>query len=155
VPVTPTTYDPRELGLLPPPVQRYFRVVLREGQPLITGARFTHVGTFNMGETEPNWRAFSSSQVVTTRRPGFVWDGRLRMVPGLNAFVHDAYVAGDGLLHATLLGVVTVADIRGTSGWAPELRDGMRIPIDAEGAWLLPAGAYPYWRGRMTAIEYE
>jgi len=238
-PITPATYDARELDGLPLPVQRYFRTALREGQPLIAVARFTHAGRFNMGETTPNWRPFSSNQFVTIRRPGFDWDGRVQMAPGLNAFVHDAYVAGEGVLHAELLGLVRLVDIRGTPeaaegellrylaeamwyptallpsqglhwedidamsaratltdgattvsldfrfgpdgliessyaaarprvvggavvrapwtgrGWAYEARDGMRIPIEGEVAWVLPEGVYPYWRGQITTIEYE
>lgn len=82
VPIAPATYDARELDGLPPPVQRYFRAVLQEGQPMIAVARFTHTGTFDLGEDAPNWRPFSSSQIVTTCRPGFVWDGRIRIAPG-------------------------------------------------------------------------
>ena len=33
VPTTPKLYDARELEELPAPVQRYFRAVLKEGQP--------------------------------------------------------------------------------------------------------------------------
>jgi hypothetical protein len=39
--------------------------------------------------------------------------------------------------------------------WAYEMRSGMRVPIEAEVAWILPDGAYPYWRGRLTHIDYE
>ena len=39
VPVRPQTVDFRELEGLPAPVQRYFRVVLEEGQPMVTGVR--------------------------------------------------------------------------------------------------------------------
>ena len=43
----------REIADLPQPVQRYFRAVLKEGQPLIAAARVSHQGTFNMSETDP------------------------------------------------------------------------------------------------------
>jgi uncharacterized protein DUF6920 len=236
-PIAQLTYSSRELEGLPGPVQRYLRAVLKDGQPIIGIARFKHTGMFNMGETTPNWRGFSSSQIVTTRPPGFDWDGRVRMAPGLNAFVHDAYVSGEGLLHARLLGLVTVADVRGTPQaaegellrylaetiwyptallpgqgvcwtemhessaratltdgpttvsldfrfgrdgliestyasarivdgavtrmpwvarvWAYDTRDGVRIPLEGEVAWVLPDGPYPYWRGQIMSIEYE
>jgi hypothetical protein len=32
---------------------------------------------------------------------------------------------------------------------------GVRVPRDAEVAWLLPQGRFPYWRGRPTAVTYE
>jgi len=48
-PVRPQTVDFRELEGLPAPVQRYFRVVLEEGQPMVAGVRGEHSGTFNTG----------------------------------------------------------------------------------------------------------
>jgi hypothetical protein len=153
--------------------------------------------------------------------------------------VHDAYVAGDGLLRAAVLGLFTVADVGGTrdmaegellrffaeAAWYPTAllpsqgvrwaavdahsargtlsegdiestllfsfnedglietiraeargrmvrgstvrtpwqgrfwnygeRSGMRVPLDGEVAWVLPTGAKPYWRGRITESKYE
>lgn len=139
VPVTPTTFDPSELEGLPAPVQRYFRTVLKEGQRLIASARVEHSGTFNVGETEDRWTPFSSRQYVITRRPGFVWDARNRMAPGITAYVHDAYVAGEGVLTATLFGLVTV--MRQPN--SPELAHGELMRFFAEAAWyptaLLPS----------------
>jgi hypothetical protein len=89
--VRPRTVDFRELEGLPAPVQRYFRAVLEEGHPMVAGARVLHTATFNMGETANRWRPFLSDQEVVTRRPGFDWDGRVAMVPGLPVRVRDAY----------------------------------------------------------------
>jgi hypothetical protein len=36
-----------------------------------------------------------------------------------------------------------------------DLRDGMRIPLEGEVAWMLPEGQEPYWRGRITNLTYE
>ncbi len=153
--------------------------------------------------------------------------------------MHDAYVAGDGILHASLLGLFPVVDMRGTgdvaegelmrffaeAAWYPtallpsqgvrwealddrsanatltdgdvsvtmlftfndqglieavrteargravgakvvptpwqgrfwnyEESGGLRVPLDDEVAWLLPEGAKPYWRGRITEIHYD
>jgi Family of unknown function (DUF6920) len=238
-PITPATYDPRELDGLPPPVQRYFRAVLTDGQPIVAAARVAHEGQFNMGTSQAQWRPFTSDQLVITRRPGFDWDARMRMAPGVHVFVHDAYVAGEGVLYAALFGLITVADLRGTPEvaegelmrflaeaawyptallpsqgvrwdamddtsaraslvdaattvslefrfdaeglidtvhaaarartvngalvatpwqvrfWAHDVRDGMRVPMQGEVAWLLPEGPELYWRGRITDIVYE
>ena len=139
VPVTPGIVDFHELEGLSEPVQRYFRKVLNEGPPMLAGAHVSHRGTFNMGEQAPQWRAFSSDQHVLTRRPGFIWDARIAMMPGLTVRVHDAYVAGEGRLHAALVGLVSVADIRGTGAIA----DGELMRFLAEAVWyptaLLPS----------------
>jgi hypothetical protein len=39
--------------------------------------------------------------------------------------------------------------------WDYSQRDGMQVPLEGEVAWLLPAGAKPYWRGRIAEIAYE
>lgn len=139
VPIAPTSYDPRELEGLPAPVQRYFRTVLQEGQPLVTAVSIEHTGTFNMGETAEQWKPFSSTQRVVIQRPGFIWDARIRMAPGMTVHVHDAYIAGEGLLTAKLFGLLTVMKQPST----PELAHGELMRFFAEAAWyptaLLPS----------------
>jgi hypothetical protein len=49
LPITPATYDPRELEGLPSPVQRYVRAVSTDGEPMVAAARVTHEGRFNLG----------------------------------------------------------------------------------------------------------
>ncbi|MCD4706555.1 MAG: hypothetical protein K8S62_02315 [Candidatus Sabulitectum sp.] len=138
-PITPELYDSRELEGLPAPVQRYFRAVLKEGQPLISSVSVEHTGTFNMSETGEQWKPFMSSQRVITQRPGFVWDARIRMAPGLTVHVHDAYVAGEGILTAKLFGLLTVMNQPNT----PELSQGELMRFFAEATWyptaLLPS----------------
>jgi hypothetical protein len=178
-------------------------------------------------------------QQVITQRPGFDWEGRIDMMPGLTGRVHDAYIAGEGILHAALFGLVSLANLRGTPEIAQgelmrflaeaafyptallssqgvqwkgvddfsaeatlkdvettvtllfrfhengliesvraeargrtvgriviptrwevrwsnyERRDGMCIPTEGEVAWVLPEGAKPYFRGRITSLRYE
>jgi hypothetical protein len=238
-PLNPAMFDRRELSDAPPPVQRFFAAVLTDGQPIVSAVRLSHAGTFNMGESGESWRPFTSTQRVTTRPPGFVWDGRVTMLPGISVRVHDAYITGEGLLHASLFGLVTMARADSTralaegelmryfaeAAWYPTAllpsqgitwqaldersaratlvdgrttitltfmfddeglvrrvraeargrtvgtsvvptpwegawgkygtRNGMRVPLEGEVAWLLPEGRRPYWRGRLTAIEYE
>jgi hypothetical protein len=249
VPIAPGTYDPRELDPLPSPVQRYFRTVLKEGQPLVAAVSVEHTGTFNKSDQRENWKPFTSTQRVTTKRPGFVWDARIAMMPGIKVRVHDAYVAlggagdsargGEGILHAALFGILPLVNMRGTpelaegelmrffaeAAWYPtallpsqgvrweavdntsakatlkdggltltmlfrfdqagliasvrtegrgrtvnrtvvptpwegrwfdyEVRDGMRVPIEGEVAWVLPEGSKSYWRGRIKSLSYE
>ena len=105
-PIAAGFYDPGELVGLPEPVQRYFRAALHGGQQLVAAANVEHLGTFNPNETGEQWKAFVSTQRVVTQRPGFDWDARIVMMPGVTVRVHDAYVAGQGLLRAALFGLV-------------------------------------------------
>ena len=135
----PTRYDARDLEGLPAPVQRYFRAVLKDGQPIITAVTIDLAGTFNMSATGEQWKPFTSRQRVTTRRPGFLWDAAIAMAPGLKVRVVDCYIAGLGLLHATLQGLLTMAEIRGEG----EIARGEFMRWFAEVAWyptaLLPS----------------
>ena len=79
--VTPRVVDFRELEGLPAPVQRYFRSVLKDGRPMVAAVRVRHVGTFNRGDKTDQWNPFTSDQQVITRRPGFDWDARMKMMP--------------------------------------------------------------------------
>jgi hypothetical protein len=147
-PVRPQTVDFRELEGLPAPVQRYFRVVLEEGQSMVAGVRVQHTGTFNMGETKDRWKPFDSDQQVVTQRPGFDWNGRVAMMPGLPVRVHDAYVAGEGVLHASLLGLFTVVDMRGRD----EVAEGELMRFFAETAWY-PTALLPSQGVRWEAVD--
>lgn len=142
------TVDFAELEELPLPVQRFFRSVLKDRQPLIASVHLRHRGTFNMSETAEQWKPFTSDQLVVIRRPGFDWDGRIQMLPGVPVHVHDAYVAGEGVLHAALLGAITVANVRG----AEEIARGELMRFLAESAWY-PTALLPSQGVRWSAID--
>jgi len=148
VPVRPQTVDFRELEGLPAPVQRYFRVVLKEGQPMVTDVHVHHRGTFNVGETTDQWKPFTSDQEVVTQRPGFDWDGRVAIMPGLPVRVHDAYVAGEGTLHASLLGLFSLVDMRGGG----DVAEGELTRFFAEAAWY-PTALLPSQGVRWEAVD--
>ena len=148
VPVRPQTVEFRELEGLPAPVQRYFHTALEEGQPMVAGARVQHRGTFNMGETTDQWKPFTSDQEVITQRPGFDWNGRVTMMPSLPVRVHDAYVAGEGILHASLLGLFSLVDMRGGG----DVAEGELMRFFAEAAWY-PTALLPSQGVRWEAVD--
>lgn len=109
----PARVDLRETANLPPPVQRFFRAALTDGAIIPTAVTVEHEGTFNMGQGSPQWKPFTSKQRTVFRAPGFVWDARVAMLPGLNVHVHDAYVAGEGILNPAIAGLFSLVDMRG------------------------------------------
>ena len=142
-------YDAREIDGLPAPVQRYFRAVLKDGQPFIAAATFELAGRFNMSATGgAQWKAFTSTQRATTHRPGFLWNGRVVMLPGLAAHVHDSYIAGVGTLHAAVLGLFTVAKVQGSG----EIARGELMRYFAEMAWY-PTALLPSQGVRWAAVD--
>mgnify|MGYP003482027975 FL=1 len=81
-PRLPSRFDAaRDLDGLPPPVQRFFRAALADGIHLVAALSLEHRGTFNLAAEGPDrWVPFASTQRVSTRRPGFVWDARMPMM---------------------------------------------------------------------------
>lgn len=140
--------DFRELDGLPSPVQRYFRTVLRAGQPMVAGARIAHSGTFNLAANGERWKPFQSDQMVTTRRPGFDWNARIALIPGVPALAHDAYVAGEGILRVSLLGLVPLVELHD----AGALADGELMRFFAEAAWY-PTALLPSQGVRWEAVD--
>ncbi len=239
LPATAARYCARELEGLPASVQRYFRAVLKDGQRVITAATVEHTGTFNLSQTGEQWKPFTSQQRVVTRSPGFVWNGHITAMPGVEVHVHDAYIAGVGILKPSVLGLYALADVEGSgdialgelmryfveAAWYPtallpsqgvqweavdehsakatltdrslsvtmlvdfdnegliqsarfeargmmvgktifpmpwegrwsnyQWRDGMRVPLTGEVAWLTPQGRKPYYRATVAALSFE
>ncbi|HYW95487.1 MAG TPA: DUF6544 family protein [Bacteroidales bacterium] len=138
----------RDLNDLPEPVKYYFKTALSPGQPLPYGLKMHHRGTFNMDESGEQWKSFTAQQHVNLISPGFLWDARINMFPGLKAYVHDAYIRGEGILYATLGGLITVANSRGT----PELARGERMRYLAEAPWY-PTALLPQSGVRWHAVD--
>ncbi len=146
--IKPKIYDQKELEGLPAPVQRFFRTVLKDGQAIASAVKLSQQGLFNMNEMEDKWSPFTATQLAIAQRPGFDWDARIQMAPGVNAFVHDTYLLGEGSLHASLLGLFTVADVGGT----PEANQGELLRFFAETPWY-PTALLPSQGVRWDAID--
>ena len=146
----PTRYSARELEGLPAPVQRYFRAVLKDNQAIISAVTIKLAGSFNMSPTGEQWKPFTSRQRVITRRPGFLWDASIAMLPGVTLHVVDSYIAGLGLLQATVQGLFTVADMRGDG----EIARGEFMRWFAEVAWY-PTALLPSQGVRWQAVDAQ
>ncbi|MCC3507073.1 MULTISPECIES: DUF6544 family protein [unclassified Microcoleus] len=146
--IKPKIYDQTEIEGLPEPVQRFFWTVIKDGQAIASAVKLSQQGLFNLSETEDKWSPFTATQFVTTQRPGFDWDARIQMAPGVNAFVHDTYLLGEGSLHASLLGLFTVANMHG----APENNQGELLRFLAETPWY-PTALLPSQGVRWEAIN--
>jgi hypothetical protein len=145
---SPARFDARELEGLPPPVQRYFRAVLTDGQPIISAASIEMTGTMNMSTDAEQWKPFTSRQRVVTRTPGFLWDAQVAVFPGLPAHVEDSYIAGHGRLIAKVAGLFTVADSQGKG----EIARGEFMRYFAESPWY-PTALLPSQGVRWDAVD--
>jgi hypothetical protein len=144
----PAVYSSSELDGLPAPVARYLRTVLKDGQPIPRRARIEQHGTFAVKATPDGWRPFTAVQQFAARPAGFVWDARIRMAPGLDFLVRDAFVDGRGSMYGTILGLVPVVNVHDT----PDIADGALVRFLAEAVWL-PTALLPSQGVRWTPID--
>jgi hypothetical protein len=142
-------YTPDQLKGLPPPVARYFRSVLKSGQPMIRAARVEWRGEFNMGASErSSWKPFDATQQFTGAPAGFVWEARIHMAPLVTVRVRDAYVTGAGSMQAKLAAVVTMLDEHDRT----ELDRGALQRYLAEAVWF-PTALLPREGLEWTAVD--
>jgi hypothetical protein len=127
-------------------VPRYFERALPVGQGRIAWARVQQRGSF-LVRAPGRWREFRATQTFTTRPPGFVWDARIRMLPGVAIVVRDAFHQGAGSMRATLLGL-RLADTAGTPAIAAAALQ--RYLAEAP---LLPTALLPPSGVSWTAID--
>jgi hypothetical protein len=118
---------------LPAPVARYLSLALGQELPVFRRARFLQRGSFLLRPGRADgWAPFTAEQWMTRAPAGFVWLARIRVAPALSAGVRDGFVAGQGAMQASLLGLVPLADTRGT----PEIAAAALHRYLAEAAWM-------------------
>jgi hypothetical protein len=147
-PDRPATVSFAALGSLPPPVERYFRSVLRDGQPFIRAARIVQCGQFNMKIVGNDWRPYQATQFYRVSPPGYVWDARVRLAPILDVLVRDAYVARHATMRGALMAAVDVVNERDR----PELDEGALQRYLAEAA-MFPTALLPERGVAWTPID--
>jgi hypothetical protein len=97
----------KQLSTLPVPVQRYFKLVLNDGQAYISYARITHDGQFKTG-LDKDWVNIKGEQYATTEKPGFIWKGVTSLFTA-----RDMYIWNQGRLVVSLLGILKIVDGKG------------------------------------------
>jgi uncharacterized protein DUF6920 len=136
-----------ELDALPPIVARYFRFALPAGQHPILEARLSQTGEFSLDDGR-SWKAFDAIEEFHVDPPGFVWDARIHMAPGVDVFVRDSYVAREGAMRGRIAGLVPVVDMGGT----PQMAEGALQRYLAEAVWL-PTALLPSAGVVWSAID--
>lgn len=160
--------DFASLSGLPPPVLRYFRHVLTDGQKLVRVAKMRQSGMLRTSSTTDAWPVFTANELVVPAAPGFVWNAKVAMPLAAHVRVLDSYIAGVGAGRVSLLSAFAVASETG----APELSAGALHRYLAEAVWyptaLLP-GAGLVWspiddrtarvalsdRGNTVSLEFR
>lgn len=144
----PQRVDLSALQDLPPPVARYFRHVLSDGQQPIAAATMRQAGTLRTDTASAGWRPFTASQFIAPPATGFVWNARVGMPFALHVRVLDSYIAGVGAGRVSLLSAFAVASDAG----APELNAGALHRYLAEAVWY-PTALLPQSGVAWTPID--
>lgn len=126
---------------LPEPVQRYFKHVLKDGQPYISYARITHDGQFKIG-LDKDWIDIKGEQYATTEKPGFIWKGTTTLF-----IARDMFIADKGRLIVSLFSLYTIADAKGEQYNQGELLRWLGESI------LYPTNLLPGERLQWVAID--
>ncbi len=96
-----------QLSGLPEPVQRYFKHVLKEGQPYINEVRLLHSGQFKTAE-DKDWVSIQGEEYFITDEPWFIWQGKTSMFTA-----SDRYINNKGSLVVSLFSVFNVVRAQG------------------------------------------
>jgi hypothetical protein len=104
---------------------------------VVAHATCTQAGAF-LVRPPRTWRPFRAVQTFDTAPPGFAWDARIRVLPGVAITVHDAFCEGQGSVSARLLRFFPLASAGGT----PAIAVGALQRYLAE-AVLLPTALLP------------
>lgn len=99
-----------DLSELPNPVQRYFKLVLKDGAPSINKASIRQKGEFRAKPDSESWSEMSAVQTFVTDRRGFVWDAKIKIAPLTTARVLDSYINGKGCVQGKMFSLFTIVD---------------------------------------------
>jgi len=88
------TVDFASFTELPPPVARYFRHVLKDGQKLIRMGKMRQSGMLRTSTTTETWSSFTASHLVVPPATGFIWNAKVEMPLAAHVRVLDSYIAG-------------------------------------------------------------
>jgi hypothetical protein len=139
--ISANAFSYTQLEGLPAPVQRYFKHVLKEGQPYISYISLKHDGQFKTG-LDKDWIDIKGEQYFTAQKPGFIWKGATAMFTA-----RDMYIADQGRLVVLLFNVFKVADGKGENFNEGELQRWL-----GENVWF-PTNLLPGEHISWTAIN--
>lgn len=133
---------------LPAPVARYFRYALSDGQACVRTARFRQSGALKTRTGAETWMAFTADQLVVPSLPGFLWDARVSIPPGLPMRILDSSLAGVGGGSVSLLSTFSIASQTNS----PELNSAALLRYLAEAVWS-PTALLPCYGVTWRAID--
>jgi hypothetical protein len=137
-----------ELSSLPKPVQKYFKLVLKDGAPIINRVTLTQHGEFRINLESEEWLNMNAIQNFTNGNRGFVWSATITIFSPVNVKVIDSYINGKGAMKGKVLSLITVIDEREKK----ELNKAALQRYLAESVWF-PTALLPTQGVKWTGID--
>jgi hypothetical protein len=103
-----------DLKFLPPPVILFLKTSGIVGKNRLSSVKVFHSGTFKPGP-DKKFMPIKGEYLLTTRKPSFVWYGRVSLIPGLTFSALDSYIGGKGGMIVKVMGLIKVVDEKGES----------------------------------------
>ncbi len=107
--VSTNTFSLEQIKKLPEPVQRYFTYSLKENQQYVSYVKLKHSGEFRQSENQ-KWMPIVGEEYFTTETPGFIWIGKISLLPLIWITGIDKYLEGKGTFEIQILSVFTIAN---------------------------------------------
>jgi hypothetical protein len=134
---------------IPDSVARYFAFSLPMREPRITKAHAEWSGTFLMRRGARSVD-FTAHQHFIIRPPGFVWQAKMAMFPGISMHVLDSYRDGRGTTRARIAGAIPVMNQPGT----PETAEAALQRFLGEAIWF-PTALLPSAGVTWTPVDAD
>ncbi len=139
-----------ELDELPSPVQKYFRLVLKDGAPIINRTSLVQKGGFRPKPELKEWSTMEATQQFSSSPRAFVWNANIAMLPGVSIEVCDLYKDGKGSMRGKILSLFTLIDAKEQK----ELNEGALQRYLAEAVWF-PTALLPSQGVSWSAIDEQ
>ena len=134
-------YREGQIQGMPEPVQRFFKNVLKDGQPYISSVYVKHDGRFKTALNN-EWINIEGEQFFSVEEPGFLWIGKTPLFT-----VRDMYISGKGQIKIFLLNIFKVFNGKG-----PAYNQGELLRWLGENVWF-PTNLLPGSRLQWSPID--
>jgi len=137
--VEKSTITPKNLSILPIPVQKWLSKSGIVGKDKISFVRLKQKALMKMKPEQEDWAEATAEQYFTIENPAFIWKVKMKMKPFFNIVGRDLFINGKGRMTIKLLSLINVVDAAGE-----KIDTGTIQRFLGEMVWFPSAALSPY-----------